>query len=169
MSDSNANTPAESLSESAAPKRRKVWRYVFGVIVFLFVAIQFIPYGHNHTNPPPTASVTWDSKATENLVRAACYDCHSNETVWPWYSSVAPVSWLVQHDVDDGRKELNFSEGNLHEVDEAAEMIQSGEMPPWFYRPMHSGAKLSDSDKEALIKGFASTFDSATSHEEHED
>ncbi len=169
MSDSNATTSAESVPEPTSPKRRKIWRYILGVPAFLFVAIQFIPYGHNHTNPPPTASVTWDSKETENLVRAACYDCHSNETVWPWYSNVAPVSWLVQRDVDHGRMELNFSEGNLREVDEAAELIESNNMPPWFYRPMHSGAKLSAADKETLIKGFAATFDSATHHEEHED
>lgn len=158
MSGPNANTPAESLSEPAKPKRRKVWRCVLGVIVFLFVAIQFLPYGRNHTNPQTTATIAWDSKAAENLVRGACFDCHSNETQWTWYTHVAPVSWLVQRDVDHGREELNFSEGKLDEIGEAAELIQDGEMPPWFYRPLHAEARLSPSEKEALIQGLAATF-----------
>ncbi len=169
MSDPDANVPAESVDEPSKPKRRRVWRCVLGVIVFLSLAIQLIPYGRNHTNPQSSATVNWDSKQTERLVRDACFDCHSNETQWVWYSHVAPVSWLVQRDVDHGRKELNFSEGNLDEIDEAAEMIQSGEMPPWFYRPLHSGARLSSSEKEALIQGLAATFEASAPHSDGED
>ena len=76
----------------------------------IFVGIQFVPYGHDHTNPPVTQGPKWDSPETEKLMRGACMDCHSDETVWPWYSNVAPVSWLVQKDVVQGRAYLNVSE-----------------------------------------------------------
>ncbi len=89
-----------------------LWVAVVGAVAL--AAIQFVPYGRDHTNPPVTASPAWDSPRTEQLVRAACYDCHSNETVWPWYSSVAPASWLLQRDVDEGRDHMNFSEWELH-------------------------------------------------------
>ncbi|MDH4347045.1 MAG: heme-binding domain-containing protein, partial [Thermoleophilia bacterium] len=82
---------------------------VAGVVAALLLA-QLVPYGRAHDNPAVSQSVTWDSPRTEQLARGACLDCHSNETVWPWYSNVAPVSWLVQGDVDGGRERLNFSE-----------------------------------------------------------
>ena len=80
------------------------------VIIGLFVLIQVVPYGRNHANPPVLNEPRWDSPKTRQLAVRACYDCHSNETIWPWYSNVAPVSWLVQKDVDQGRDEINFSE-----------------------------------------------------------
>jgi mono/diheme cytochrome c family protein len=119
------------------------------------VLIQAIPYGHTHTNPPPTTEPKWDSPQTRELIQRACFDCHSNATVWPWYSSVAPVSWLVQNDVEGGRRHLNFSEWSRtqgHAKDVAAE-VKAGEMPPKVYLPMHPAAKLSDAEKQALIEG----------------
>ena len=68
----------------------------------LLVAIQFAPYGRAHTNPPVRREPSWDTPANRELARRACFDCHSNETAWPWYTSVAPVSWLAQRDVDEG-------------------------------------------------------------------
>jgi hypothetical protein len=126
----------------------------------LFVLIQFIPFGRQHDNPPVTQEPSWDSPRTRELTKRACYDCHSHETVWPWYSSVAPVSWLTQRDVNGGRRHLNFSEWNKpqrHEKD-IVEQTQSGEMPPWFYLPMHPDAKLNASDMAALLAGFGKTF-----------
>ena len=79
-------------------------------LVLLFGLIQLLPYGHNHNNPPVQQEPAWDSPQTQALAKRACYDCHSNESVWPSYSNVAPISWLVQHDVDDGRRRLNLSE-----------------------------------------------------------
>ncbi len=76
----------------------------------LFLLIQAVPYGRNHANSPNRTEPTWDSPTTRQLAVRACYDCHSNETIWPWYSNVAPVSWLVQRDVEEGRDEVNFSE-----------------------------------------------------------
>jgi Haem-binding domain len=119
------------------------------------ILIQFIPYGHKHTNPPETKEPTWNSPETRELVRRACFGCHSNETVWPWYSNVAPVSWLVQRDVDEGRRHLNFSEWSRpqrHAKDIGDEVTKS-EMPPWFYLPMHPGAKLTSTEKQALVDG----------------
>ena len=78
--------------------------------VALFLLIQFIPYGHAHSNPPVSQAVRFDSPRTQQLAKDACYACHSNLTDWPWDSDVAPASWLVQRDVDEGRGILNFSE-----------------------------------------------------------
>ena len=124
-------------------------------VLIAAVLIQFIPYGRNHTNPPVTREPAWNSPGTRALIRRACFDCHSNETVWPWYSHVAPVSWLVQNDVDGGRSHLNFSEWDRpqrHATDVAAQ-VKQGDMPLWFYLPMHAAAKLSATEKEALIDG----------------
>src|SRR5512144_2449203 len=106
-----------------------------------FLLLQLVPYGRAHSNPPTIAEPKWDSPRTRELAVRACFDCHSNETRWPWYTHVAPSSWLVQSDVDDGRKHLNFSEFDRpqrHATGAAAELAE-GEMPPWFYPPLHPG------------------------------
>ena len=120
-----------------------------------FVLIQFVPFGRNHMNPPVTKEPAWNSADTKALVRRACYDCHSNETTWPWYSHVAPVSWLVQNDVNGGRGHLNFSEWDRPQehAKDVTQEVKQGDMPPWFYLPMHPNAKLTDADKQALIEG----------------
>jgi len=128
-----------------------------GIGVVLFLLIQLIPYGRNHTNPAVIAEPAWDSPATRELAKRACFDCHSNETVWPWYSNIAPVSWLVLHDVEEGRSRMNFSEwnSNFHpNVNELIGIIQEGEMPPAQYLLMHPDAKLSAADQQALINGL---------------
>jgi hypothetical protein len=84
-------------------------------------------------------------------------DCHSNLTKWPWYSNIAPISWLVQKDVEDGRRELNLATGET-EVEEMVETIRDGSMPPWQYKPTHPGARLSDQEKQDLIRGLEATF-----------
>lgn len=106
---------------------------------------------------PPVAADLQAPPEVESLLRRACYDCHSNETRWPWYSHVAPVSWLVSHDVQAGRKELDFSSwGTLSPEEqgeqrgEIAESIAEGDMPPWYYLPMHPDARLSASDRSLL-------------------
>ena len=132
------------------------------IVLGLFLLIQLVPYGRNHTNPAVAQEPAWDSAQTRELAQRACFDCHSNETTWPWYSNVAPVSWLLQHDVEDGRRRLNFSEWNLRQrgADEAAKTVQNGSMPRWFYIPLHPQANLSAADKAALIKGLQATFGS---------
>ena len=124
------------------------------------VIIQAVPYGRDHTNPPVIAEPAWDSPATREWAVRACYDCHSNETVWPWYSHVAPMSWLVQRDVDEGREDLNFSEWQREqdEADEAAETVRDGSMPPRQYLLSHSAARLTDTQLDSLARGLAATL-----------
>jgi len=157
MPETEVQTTGAS-ADSVKPNPRKIRRWAFAASAFLLLAIQFIPYGRAHTNPPVTDAVAWDSRETESLVRGACFDCHSNETQWPWYSHVAPVSWLVQSDVDEGRTKLNLSERNLKEIGEVAEVVSEGEMPPWFYRPAHREARLSPEEKQSLVRGLRATF-----------
>ena len=136
---------------------RRTWKWAAIGIVVLLVAIQFVPYGRDHTNPSGGQPISWNSPRTEELMRGACMDCHSNETEWPWYSNVAPVSWLVQSDVEEGRGALNLSTGDP-EVQEMIEAIQEGEMPPWQYKPAHPGSRLSASEQRELIRGLQATF-----------
>ena len=128
--------------------------------IALFALAQVVPYGRSHTNPPVQAEPKWDSPQTRALAQKACFDCHSNLTVWPWYSNVAPVSWLVQNDVDGGRSNLNFSEWNKPQegAGDAIEAISGGSMPPWYYEIQHPKAKLSTADQQALMRGLAATF-----------
>ena len=94
------------------------------------------------------------------MARQACFDCHSNETEWPAYSTVAPVSWLIQHDVSEGRAVLNFSEWQRpqEEAKEAAEEVLEGEMPLRIYQLMHAHARLSAADCERLARGLERTL-----------
>ena len=126
----------------------------------LLLLAQAVPYGRSHTNPPTSAEPRWDSPQTRELAARACFDCHSNLTKWPWYSNIAPVSWLIQRDVDGGRAALNFSEWNKPQdgAGDAAEAIASGSMPPWFYPIMHPNASLSKADQQRLIAGLAATL-----------
>jgi hypothetical protein len=133
---------------------------ILGWALLAVVLMQVVPYGHSHTNPPPTGEPTWDSQATRDLVHRACFDCHSNETVWPWYSNVAPMSWLLARDVNGGRRHLNFTEWNQpqkHSKDVTNE-VKGGDMPPWFYLPMHPLAKLTDAEKQALVDSAAKSL-----------
>ena len=93
------------------------------------------------------------------VLRRSCYDCHSNETVWPWYSQIAPVSWLVARDVNDGRKHLNFSVWESYDekrkakkLTEIGEEVGEGEMPMAIYLPAHPDAKLSEAEKTLLVE-----------------
>ena len=126
-------------------------------LLVLLLAIQVVPYGRDHTNPTGGRQIAWDSPRTEQLMTGACMDCHSNLTRWPWYSNVAPISWLVQHDVDEGRRELNLSTGDV-DLEEMIEAIREGSMPPWQYKPTHPGAWLSQGEKQDLIQGLEATF-----------
>lgn len=138
---------------------RKVARWVGLGFVALFLAIQLVPYGRDHANPPVTQAAVWPSEAVHDLAVRACYDCHSNESRWPWYANIAPISWLVQNDVDEGRRKLNFSEmDRRQEGDEAAETIREGEMPPWFYTIPHPDARLSSTEKQDLIAALTAMF-----------
>jgi cytochrome c551/c552 len=139
---------------------KKIGRIILilvGAGLILFVLIQLVPLGRNHTNPPVVSEPNWDSPATRELAKIACFDCHSNETVWPWYSNVAPVSWLIYNDVVEGRSRMNFSDWNRDRQPSIGEIIgelEEGGMPPAQYLLMHPNAKLSTADKQALIDGL---------------
>jgi mono/diheme cytochrome c family protein len=134
---------------------------ILGVLVLVMIVIQFIPYGKDHANPLVLAEPAWDSQQTKELFVRACADCHSNETKWPWYSNVAPLSWLVQYDVEEGREHFNVSMWGVqkkNEGNEAKEEFEEGEMPPWFYVLLHPEAELSESEREAFTNGLVATF-----------
>ena len=82
---------------------RKIVLILLAVLLGGFLLMQFVPYGRNHSNPPVISEPHWDSPQTRELAVDACFDCHSNETNWPWYSNIAPVSWMVQRHTDEGR------------------------------------------------------------------
>ncbi|WP_298819854.1 heme-binding domain-containing protein [Chloroflexus sp.] len=124
--------------------------------VAIFTIMQLVPVWAWQTNPPVVTDVAWTTPEAASIARRACYDCHSNETVWPWYGKIAPVSWLVTYDVVKGRRELNFSLP-LREPDELAaeiaEVLRAGEMPPRPYLALHPEARLSAWETQTLIAG----------------
>jgi hypothetical protein len=128
--------------------------YLVPALVLLLLVIQLIPVAR--TNPPVTADIP-TSPEVKAVLKRACYNCHSNETVYPWYSHLAPVSWLIARDVAEGRKKLDFSnwdrynskDQNKH-IHEIWENVSEGEMPPWYYRLVHREARLSSADQQVL-------------------
>ena len=142
---------------------RKLGTILMTLVLVLLVS-QFVPYGREHTNPPDGTLAAFDSPATEELARRACFDCHSNRTRWPWYASIAPISWRIQHDVNEGREKLNFtafeatSEKMTEEAGEAGESVTQGKMPPKDYLLMHSEARLTAAESAALARGLDATF-----------
>ncbi len=147
-----------------------------GILIVLIVAgfllAQLIPYGRSHTNPPVVKEPPWDSPTTRTLAQRACFDCHSNETTWPWYTNIAPVSWLTQRDVDEGRRRLNFSNWRGPQAggggegegrfggggNEVARVIERGSMPPWYYVVIHPTAALTAQEKQHLITGLQNSL-----------
>ena len=130
---------------------------VIGGLV-LFGLIQLIPI--DRTNPPTTQEPKWSSPEARALVQKSCFQCHSNQTEWPWYSYIAPASWLIKMDVVKGRDQFNFSEwdqnpGNLIQM---VRNIQRGSMPPLQYTLFHPEAKLNDQQKQALIDALSSSL-----------
>ena len=98
------------------------------------------------------------------IIKSACYDCHSNETIYPWYTNVQPFGWFLKDHIDEGRKELNFSTFATYEpskqtkkLDEAIEEVQKGEMPLDTYTIIHQNAKLTEEQKQILVSYFKQT------------
>ncbi len=143
-------------------RRAALWGAV--LVLVAFAAIQAVPYGRAHDNPPVTAEPQWDTPVTRQIAAGACFDCHSNETKWPWYTNIAPVSWWTQGHVDEGRAALNFSEWDRpgQEVGEAAETVSEGSMPPWYYYAGRPWAKLKPDERVALVRGLLATLGGET-------
>lgn len=137
-------------------EKKKTVAYVVIALIVAFVLIQFIP-GGAMTNPPVTGEVQAPA-AVMQILRTSCYDCHSNETKWPWYSHVAPVSWLVRRDVNEGRRHLDFSTWASASDRYRARRLRFGiphqmeerEMPLWYYTIIHRNAVLLDSQRLTL-------------------
>lgn len=132
------------------------------VLAVALIVAQFIPL--KKTNPPVEPSKTiYASLAVppgvQNVLDRSCKDCHSNETAWPWYSRVAPVSWMVVHDVNEGRDDLNLSEWGAYSAKkkvakfkEICDQLSSGEMPDFKYALMHREARLTDDERAAVCQ-----------------
>jgi hypothetical protein len=139
--------------------RRFLW-----ALLALFLVIQIFP--SNRSNPPVKSDIVAPTPV-KAILKRACYDCHSNETHWPWYSSVAPMSWLVAYDVNEAREHFNFStwgdydEGEQRDhLEEAWEEIEDGNMPLWYYLPLHPAARLDAKEKKSLRTWILSQTDS---------
>jgi cytochrome c551/c552 len=136
---------------------------LLAVAVVVLVLIQLIPV--SRTSAAPSTPIAWDSPQTQALWTRTCADCHSNDTRWPWYGTIAPSSWLLTAHVNAGRQEINvsqldkmpaFRKANL--ANDMAQQIRSGNMPPSDYLIMHPEARLSDAEKQQLIQGLQKTF-----------
>ena len=139
---------------------KKIVLYIVVGGIVLLGLIQLIPFGHNHVNPAVVSEPQWSSPEARALVKEHCFQCHSNETEWPWYSNIAPASWLIQMDVIEGRGKFNFSQWNTGPGDlrEITEVIQSGEMPPIQYWAFHPNSRLNSLQKQDLINALTTSI-----------
>ena len=118
--------------QSFISNRRKLLVSLFGLGVLGHLVLQvaqFVVFGLP-TNPPVTHEIQWDAPRTQELWTRACQDCHSNETIYPWYSYLFPSYILVMKDIQDGREKINVSINNLDEAHEIRDVLEDGEMPP---------------------------------------
>jgi hypothetical protein len=154
---------AQRASESAASKltNMRLLTVIFASTLGTMVVIQAIPYGRTHSNPPITGEPEWATPRTRELMVRACFGCHSNEVEYPAYASVAPISWVVQSHVSEGREKVNYSEFNSRQrgADETVEVIEEGSMPPGYYTQFgrHPEAKLTTAEVAELIAGLKAT------------
>jgi Haem-binding domain len=153
-------------------------RYILGGLALVMVVIQFVP----NELPAVTVENSGDimksnlvSQDVALLLKTSCYSCHSNETEYPWYSYVAPASWLVKRDVTEGRKELNFSTWSAYEqrkmirkLDDISKEVGEGKMPMPIYTFMHSSAKLSDAQRQVIVTWTEAAMDSVAEMEDEE-
>ena len=134
---------------------------IFAATLGTMVTIQVIPYGRAHSNPPITGEPEWATPRTRELMVRACFGCHSNEVEYPAYASVAPISWVVEAHVAEGREKVNYSEFDSRQrgADETIEVIEEGSMPPAYYTRFgrHPEAKLTSTEIQELIAGLRAT------------
>jgi hypothetical protein len=135
------------------PRNSRFWKRA-AAAALLLAALQLVPIERSN---PPVAFDMPAPPAVKAILERSCYDCHSHETEWPWYARVAPASWKMAYDVSQARGELNFSTWKAYRPDKRARLLEDvveevdeGHMPPWSYRLLHPGARLSDSERDAL-------------------
>lgn len=143
-----------------APKYAWFLSGAAGLLVLGLLIGQLVPYGRAHSNPPVVQEPAWDSPQTHTLFARACNDCHSNQTDWSQQSTFAPVAWLMQWAVDQGRAAFNVSEwpGGGRNASDVAASVQNGSMPPEIYLSLHPEARLTPDEQQALIRGLKATF-----------
>ena len=136
------------------------------IIVIIFVVFQLIPVNRDNPEYNPSSEIELKGEA-KLIIQTACYDCHSNNTKWPWYSYVAPASWLVAYDVHEARDEMNFSLWNTYsqkrinrKFQEIVEEIEEKEMPLPMYLLTHSEADIDEAQRAILINWAKSNLDS---------
>ncbi len=152
---------AELTPEDVTPThRRAVPMLLAGALVVTFLLLQIFPLIQDFSNPPVLAEPQWDSQETYMLAQRACWDCHSNQTHWPWYAKLAPISMTLARDVERGRGVLNFSEWepDKYDVEELVETISKNQMPPPFYLVLHPEADISNDERGRLINGLIATM-----------
>ncbi len=141
--------------------KKKLGKKIILFIVIALVVMQFIPVTKPETKKDNPNDITKDFHVPQEIattLKTSCYDCHSMETHYPWYSKVAPVKWMLFNHIEEGREHLNFSEwallpkeDKLDALDEVTEVLEEGEMPLETYLIMHREAKLSEKQKEDII------------------
>ncbi len=167
----NETPAAEDDHGSGHRAGKRIFKIVLTIVVLLLGVVQLVPV--ERSNPAGGSEISAPAEVKVILERA-CYDCHSHETAWPWYSYVAPVSWLVAHDVKEGREEMNFSTWDRYDaktkrkkIGECWEEVEEGEMPLWFYLPLHRHARLSEDD-HAVLRQWARNFGAESSESDHD-
>ena len=140
---------------------KSIKKIIIPAVLALFVIIQFFGVTPNVSVVPSENSIEKHYSVpseVQQILTASCYDCHSNNTVYPWYSKVQPVKWWLASHINDGKRHLNFDEFNtysndkkLHKLDEITETVKAGEMPLKSYTLIHTGAKLSEKQKQQII------------------
>jgi mono/diheme cytochrome c family protein len=155
------------MSPTSGPKRllataaRRPILSGIAVLFLVFVLIQFVPYGRDRSVGASTGEPQWATARTRELMVDACFSCHSNETEYPVYASIAPISWMIQDHIDEGRSKVNYSNfaTDPGDADETIEVLQEGEMPPASYTRfgLHPEAKLSEAELRELIDGLRAT------------
>ena len=148
-------------------KKARIILTILIAAVVVLLGIQLIPVKHD--NPPVQQEPPWDSQQTRAYAKRACFDCHSNETDWPWYAYVAPISWFTAGHVHEGREHLNFSEWPLGEEHDPAEEVEEGKMPLRSYTWLHPEARLTKAEKQEFIDGLRVTFGGGEQYEHDED
>jgi hypothetical protein len=141
---------------------KKIVRWAGISLILLFVSLQFVRPAKTNPASDQASALTQHiqtSDQVQTVLKRACYDCHSNETTWPWYSNVAPVSWFVIDHVNHGRRHLNFSEWSRYDrakqasqLQQIQETVRAGNMPLASYVTIHQEAKLSDEDKQVIFE-----------------
>lgn len=140
---------------------KRIGVYIVLAGVLFFCLIQLLPFSREHTDPPTVSEPNWPSPEARAQVKEHCFQCHSNETNWTWYSNIAPASWLIEYDVIAARERLNFSDWKNHpeDLDEILIAINEGEMPPFQYWIFHPSSHMNEQQKRELANTMKISFE----------